>query len=690
VNWINWINTLQWYQWLVLGLVPPLIFLLYFLKLRRMPVEVPSTYLWKKTVEDMHVNSIWQRLRKNLLLLLQLIALMLLILSVLRPGCDGQKLSGDRFIFLVDKSASMGATDTENGSTRLDEAKDQIYTLIDRMKSSDAAMVISFSDTEGVDQSYTTNKSLLKRKVKSIKQTQRGSDMNRALVAASGLANPGRTSDRSSQSDVQVAEAMPATMYIFSDGAIKKIPRFLPGALSPEYRPVGALEPADNVGITAFSINDQLDAGGQVQIFSRLQNSGLEEKTVGISLYVDGELEDARRIVVPGREASDEFLQLGDNNRIANIEQSAPGGVPLNFDLTAIAAGLEDATPIRLQIDEEDVYMLDNEAFCVLNPARLANVLIVTDYNEALELACDTDRMKKIGEYEFVDRDFLEEKEYKDNAALGVYDLIIFDQCTPESMPACNTIFIGALPKSDDWSIVEETDPTTIIYSNINHPTMFDVQMSNVIVSKGTVLKGPVGSTSLVDSVDGSVMMIGPRLGFEDLVIGFPMILYDDDTTINTDWQKHPSFPFFMQNIVVALGSGSRFNATQANKPGQSIKIKPLFPYAEIDVVNPKNNKLSLKANADTTFLFSQTDQSGIYEVREKGSDEVDQMFAVNLLDRLESDLGVRDELALGYEKVEGKVSSEPARKDYWTLLILGALVVISIEWYIYNRRVFI
>ena len=39
-------------------------------------------------------------------------------------------------------------------------------------------MVISFSDTEGVEQSYTTNKSLLKRKVKAIKQTQRGSDMN--------------------------------------------------------------------------------------------------------------------------------------------------------------------------------------------------------------------------------------------------------------------------------------------------------------------------------------------------------------------------------------------------------------------------------------------------------------------------------------------------------------------------------
>ena len=118
-----------------MGLVPPLIFLLYFLKLRRVPIEVPSTYLWTKTVEDMHVNSIWQNLRRNLLLLFQMLAVLLLIIACLRPGCEGEKLLGDRFIFVVDQSASMSATDTESGISRLEEAKKQIYTLIDRMKS---------------------------------------------------------------------------------------------------------------------------------------------------------------------------------------------------------------------------------------------------------------------------------------------------------------------------------------------------------------------------------------------------------------------------------------------------------------------------------------------------------------------------------------------------------------------------
>ena len=70
-------NMLTWWQWAILAAVPPAIVLLYFLKLKRRPVEVPSTYLWHKSIEDLHVNSIWQRLRRNLLLFLQLLLILL-------------------------------------------------------------------------------------------------------------------------------------------------------------------------------------------------------------------------------------------------------------------------------------------------------------------------------------------------------------------------------------------------------------------------------------------------------------------------------------------------------------------------------------------------------------------------------------------------------------------------------------
>ena len=76
-------NTLSGWQWSLMALVPLAIIALYFLKLKRQPLEVPSTFLWRRTIEDLHVNSLIQRLRRSLLLFLQLLAVAVAALAQL-------------------------------------------------------------------------------------------------------------------------------------------------------------------------------------------------------------------------------------------------------------------------------------------------------------------------------------------------------------------------------------------------------------------------------------------------------------------------------------------------------------------------------------------------------------------------------------------------------------------------------
>jgi hypothetical protein len=97
--------------WAALAGVPVGIIALYFLKLRRRPVRVPSTILWRRSLEDLHVNSLFQRLRRNLLLFLQLLAVALAMLALAGPRMKGTGSQGQRFVFLIDNSASMAAND---------------------------------------------------------------------------------------------------------------------------------------------------------------------------------------------------------------------------------------------------------------------------------------------------------------------------------------------------------------------------------------------------------------------------------------------------------------------------------------------------------------------------------------------------------------------------------------------------
>ena len=195
-----------------------------------------------------------------------------------------------------------------------------------------------------------------------------------------------------------------------------------------------------------------------------------------------------------------------------------------------------------------------------------------------------------------------------------------------------------------------------------------------------------------MDSTYGSVMAIAPRAGFQDVVVGFSLIEFDDDanTVINTDWPNKLSFPLFIQNSLTWLGGASKFSSTSGTRPGELVRLRTRVPAESITVKDPSGRTTSLKPRKDKTFVYAAADQAGSYSVTNSTTQELDQLHAVNLLDTRESNLAVRDELNVGYEEVPKSVESVPARREYWTWVILAALLVLVIEWYIYNQRVLI
>src|SRR5918992_1070192 len=106
--------------WLALGAI---IIFFYLLKLKRNRRVVPSVFLWQRALEEMEANAPFRRLRRSLLLLLQLLALAALAFALARPLVTTRSLAAGSTVIIIDATASMSARD-EDGRTRLDRARE--------------------------------------------------------------------------------------------------------------------------------------------------------------------------------------------------------------------------------------------------------------------------------------------------------------------------------------------------------------------------------------------------------------------------------------------------------------------------------------------------------------------------------------------------------------------------------------
>ncbi|MEX2316901.1 MAG: BatA and WFA domain-containing protein [Pirellulales bacterium] len=697
-------NTLSGWQWAALALVPPAILALYFLKLKRQPLEVPSTYLWKKSIEDLHVNSLWQRLRQSLLLFLQLLLVALAMLALLRPGWQGTKLEGQRFIFLVDNSASMSASDATDAANRLEEAKRLVGGLIDQMESSHTAMIVSFADTSQVVQEFTDNRRLLRERLASIEPTVRATDLGEALELAGGLANPGRVSMGEMGADIEIAPPQPATLYILSDGRFDDVKDFSLGNLTPFYVPIGTFE-AENLALTTFTTRRSDANPEQRQAFVQVANFSDAAQSVVVELEHDGHFLDAREVDVPAGETSGIVFPLAD----------APAG-PLVARLK-----YKLATPTG-----RDMLQQDDVAYAALNDAKPGRVLVVTPGNKALEVALGTQRAARLGNIQLAKPDILTSEEYKRDADSGGYNLVIYDQCVPPTMPRANALLIGRLPPGPTWRGGEaaaegdaksdagdkkEAPPEIkdkvialpqILDWDRAHPVLSQVELGNVGIVDSLVLDPPLGATVLIDSTAGPIAAIAARDAYQDVVLGFEIVGQEADgsRTANTNWPNRLSFPTFWLNALEYLAGGTEDSQLANVTPGKSVELRAAGNVEELTVVDPAGKEYPIKRTAEDVFQFHDTQRLGVYVVRRR--DQVIERFAVNLFDRQESDVHLRQnpvkkgttiqpaDIRIGHVDVAALADQTPSRKELWKFVLVGALAVLIFEWYIYNRRVYL
>jgi hypothetical protein len=84
------------------------------------------------------------------------------------------------------------------------------------------------------------------------------------------------------------------------------------------------------------------------------------------------------------------------------------------------------------------------------------------------------------------------------------------------------------------------------------------------------------------------------------------------------------------------------------------------------------------------SVYFSGTERTGVYEVN---VGETTLPYAVNVLDRAETAIRPAEALELGRATVEAVEGSVRQNKELWTWFLVGALVFLCAEWWIFSRR---
>lgn len=644
---------IPWGQLLIPAAAAAAILSFYFLKVRRKPVLVPSTFLWRRTIQDHRVNALWQRLRKSILLLLQLLAVLLAAVALVRPTWSGSVLRGGRYVFLIDNSASMAATDVE--PSRLEEAKRRVLTLIDRMGSGDAAMVVSFSDQARINQAFTENREQLRRAVREIAATNRSTSLDEALRIC--LRQSAATTGADAGTASPAAPEMPQ-LFIVSDGRFTAPADLATQGLRATFLPVGQAA-SNNLAVLGFAVERSKRGGAAAQALAKVRNFSAEPRTVELELRIGDRLVDARRVALEAGQHKDMLFEVKD----------APDGL------------------WQLKIPRGDELPVDDVAWAVLAPPRATRGLVVTAGNRYLDAALATEEAKHWTKARIEPPRFLQTSDYQASVEAGAWDWILFDNCRPETSPTCSTLYLGALPPGNQWRSAAKVDLPQIIDVVRTHPLFENVALGEVLLAEAVPPVGPLGTQTLVESDRGALAAIAPRGAYEDLVLGFSLAAADGTPLTNWPLVDGAGFEQFILNVVQYFGRTRSEAAAPSIRPGKPFRFRLEGAVSKVRVVAPDGSATTVERADSGDFAYYDAALVGPYRI--EVDDRPRQTFCVNLFDAAESQTGVGEQPALkaGEFEIAGKQQWETTRLEGWRPFLLVVLALLLVEWYIYGRR---
>jgi hypothetical protein len=658
----------------------PLVVAMYLLKLRRDEAVVPSTLLWQRLVADVEANAPWQRLRRSLLLLLQLLLVVILALLAARPFVERPAGLARDIVLVIDTSASMQATDVT--PNRLEAAKTAAEDALRDLPAGGKVSVIAAGRTARVIANGTTDLSNVRQAIAAIEPTSDVGDLGDALRLASALAA------RSGDAEILVA----------TDAALARPPS---GTLEAPVRVLGVGRDATNQAIVALAIRTA-PSGLAHSAFVSVANTGLQMAERRLEVYADGVLREARTLILDPQRRTDVTIDdIDDPDQPAAVVEVRLAGKDAGSDAAA------------------DPLAVDDRAWAIVPPARPRQILLAGEPDPYLETA-----LSYLPDTELYFRDG---DEWATLTGLDEFELVIFNRFLPPQLPALPILAVAPPRTSPLGAVTGTLTNPGIGRIDPSDPILRYVDLTTVHVGEAQEMELPAWARPVIPGPNGSPLLYAGQLaGRPAAVLAFE--------PRRSDLPLQVAFPVLLSNIAGEL-FGSSGAPADALPPGAPVTLSIPAGAGGVRVERPDGSvdELVAPTRDAASVTFARTEQLGVYTVTpipgpgpgataapssgaasgvasaspEAASSSPSPAagkpvrFAVDLLDVDESTIAPGDPakltaLGTGGGTGAGGPGAGPgdqpgderpnARDELWIPVVLIALLVLTLEWLVYER----
>jgi hypothetical protein len=619
-------------MWALLA-IPIVVF--YILKIRLKRVPVSTVIFWRQIFDEKKPRSLWQKLRHLISLLVQLALIALLVAALAEPIFSWDALNSRRVVLILDNSASMNATD--ESPTRLARAKESAQRVIQGLRYRDEMAIVVAGAQPSVVCGLTGHHKTLRDTVGAIQPTDGPTLLTEAVALARRLAAENEGGEKECR------------IVVVTDGCAEGATKL---SEAPDVQLVTVGQRTANVAITRFQVRrSTIDPIGYEILVEVMNFSDEPTDDFRLSIALNGNVVDVKP------------LKLAPNAKWSEvIENTTADGGLLTAEIAIKGEKGNQPFPDALSADNTAMAFLPKrEPMPALMHSPVGNLFLqkVLEANPLVQLQTSKELAKEF-----------DEKTVK-----------VFHRQTPAKLPPGPVFVVDPANDCDLWTVGEKLQNPIVTQQDKDSPLMAHVRLDNVLMPESHKLTfTPAGGNPqvLAGAVSGD-----PLFALIERPEGKVVVL-----TVNLDLGDLPfrtAFPIMAMNVLGYFTGQSELREALSTGATAEIVLPPAST-GEFVLRAPNGTSRKLPAGGSKVTL-GPFDQCGVWAVMREGVETPIEQYAVNIMNRAESDLRPLDGVANSTKSAESRLAIGFLGRPAWWYLIGLAFLLAATEWYLYQRR---